>query len=70
MQKTIQIDMFEGLLTHESFQLEKLLILEGQQEKLRKGIFRRYGEQEKRIKKLSENVDQLINLLEKGKKDG
>lgn len=59
-----QLDMFEGLLTHESFQLERLLVLEGQQEKLRKGIFQRYGEQEKKIKKLSESVDHLLNILE------
>ena len=64
MSTEYQLDMFEGLMTHESFQLEKLLILERQQENLRKGIFRRYGEQEKKIKQLSESVDHLINLLE------
>ncbi len=64
IQNNQQLDMFEGLMTHESFQLERLLILEGQQDKLRKGIFQRYNEQEKKIKKLSESVDHLINLLE------
>ncbi len=61
-----QLDMFEGKLFPEFSQGEKIRILEEKQENLRRGIFRRWNEQEGKIKILSESLSNVLNILEKG----
>ena len=58
--------MFEGKLFPEFSQGEKIRILEEKQENLRRGIFRRWNEQEGKIKILSESLSNVLNILEKG----
>lgn len=59
----VQVDMFESTV----FSVEKewkLIELEEKQDKLRKGLFKRWKEQEEKIKKLSNEVRFLAGLLE------
>ncbi len=60
-----QLDMFEGKLFPEFKQSEKIRILEEKQETLRRGLFRRWDEQEKKIQTLSEALSRVITILEK-----
>jgi hypothetical protein len=60
-----QLDLFEECLTVEWIHGEKIRKLEEQQTNLRKGIFGRWKEQEKKIQALSEYVSQILNILEK-----
>jgi len=62
-EKYVQEDLFEGFLTHEMIQMQKIKELEDKQDTLRRGLFRRFTEQEKRINSLSENVEHLISLV-------
>ena len=60
-----QMDMFEGKLFPEFVHGEKIRLLEEKQETLRRGLFRRWNEQEKKIKTLSESLSNILNLLGK-----
>lgn len=60
-----QTDMFEELVTPDFLHGEKIRKLETQQNNLRRGIFRRWKEQEDKIQKLSASFDQVLSLLEK-----
>ena len=56
--------MFEGFIAPESEALEKIILLENQQHSLRRGIFKRYAEQESKILEISQLMKQLIEVLE------
>lgn len=60
-----QLDMFDGPITADFLHGEKIRKLEEQQNNLRKGIFRRWKEQEDKIQSLSESLSQVLALLEK-----
>jgi len=62
-QEYSQMDLFEGLLTPEGVNFEKILVLQEQQDNLRRGLFRRYGDHEKRINEISENMKLLLEIL-------
>lgn len=59
-----QMDLFEGKLFPEFIQAEKIRALEQQQNTLRRGLFKRWNEQEKKIQSLSESLEKLVKLLE------
>ena len=65
-----QLDLFDGFISAEFVQGEKIRKLEEQQNNLRKGIFRRWKEQEGKIQSLSESLSQVLHLLEKECTDG
>ncbi len=65
-----QMDMFDGCITADFVHGEKIRKLEEQQNNLRKGIFRRWKEQEDKIQTLSESLTQVLNLLGKECSDG
>jgi len=48
-----QMDLFEGKLFPEFIHAEKIRALEEQQNNLRRGLFKRWNEQEKKIESLS-----------------
>lgn len=60
-----QLDLFEGKISLEVIHGEKIRLLEEKQEKLRKGLFRRWNDQEEKIKEFSKTLSQLLVLLEK-----
>jgi len=60
-----QLDMFEGRLFPEFVQSEKIRLLEERQETLRRGLFRRWNDQEKKIKTLTESLSNVLSILEK-----
>jgi len=60
-----QLDMFDGPITADFLHGEKIRRLEEQQNNLRKGIFRRWKEQEDKIQSLSDSLSQVLALLEK-----
>jgi len=60
-----QLDLFDGFISAEFVHGEKIRKLEEQQNNLRKGIFRRWKEQEGKIQSLSESLAQVLALLEK-----
>jgi len=66
MEKDIsnQMDLFEGCVTVEWIHGEKIRKLEEQQSNLRKGLFRRWKEQEEKIQGLSNSISQVLQLLE------
>jgi len=64
MLKESQLDMFNTKLFPEFYQAERIRQLEEQQDKLRKGLFRRWNDQEKKIKDIQQNLDNLLSLLE------
>lgn len=64
MNSSCQPDMFEGFITPESEALDKIILLENQQHSLRKGIFKRYAEQESKILEISQLMKKLIDVLE------
>jgi len=59
-----QMDLFEGPLCVEWIHGEKIRLLEQQQTNLRKGIFRRWKEQEEKIQGLSDSISKVLQLLE------
>lgn len=59
-----QMDLFEGYLSVEWIHGEKIRKLEEQQATLRKGIFRRWKEQEEKIQGLSNSISRVLQLLE------
>jgi len=65
-----QMDMFDGPITADFLHGEKIRRLEEQQNNLRKGIFRRWKEQEDKIQTLSESLTQVLKLLERECNDG
>jgi hypothetical protein len=65
-----QLDLFDGCLSVEWIHGEKIRKLEDQQNNLRKGLFRRWKEQEGKIQTLSESLSQVLKLLEKECNDG
>lgn len=60
-----QLDMFDGKVFPEFIQGEKIRHLEERQEALRKSLFGRWNEQEKKIKTLSESLATVLGILEK-----
>lgn len=63
--KIEQMDLFEGCLSVEWIHGEKIRKLEEQQNNLRKGIFRRWKEQEEKIQSLTDSFSQVLELLGK-----
>lgn len=61
--KIDQLDLFEGKLFPEFIQAEKIRLLEEKQETLRRGLFRRWNEQEKKITTLSIQLTQVLDIL-------
>lgn len=62
--KQIQLDMFSSEFDVEVDTSLRLSKLEEQQEKLRRGLFKRWGEQEKKIKTLHKEFQILTGILE------
>ena len=62
--KLEQMDLFDGALTIEWIHAEKIRKLEEQQSNLRKGLFRRWQEQEEKIQVLSDSISKVLQLLE------
>lgn len=60
-----QLDLFDGVNFPFFSYNEKIRLIEEKQENLRKGLFRRWDQQEKKIKALSESLNQVLNLLGK-----
>jgi len=60
-----QMDLFEGKLFPEFIHAEKIRVLEEKQENLRRGLFKRWNDQEKKINTLTESLEKLVKLLEK-----
>ena len=58
-----QLDLFDGFISAEFVHGEKIRRLEEQQNNLRKGIFRRWKEQEDKIQTLS-GLEQLFGPLD------
>lgn len=65
-----QMDMFEGCISSEFIHGERIKKLEEQQNNLRRGIFRRWKEQEDKIQSLAQSLSQVLKLLEKECKNG
>jgi hypothetical protein len=61
--KLEQLDMFDGILFPESIQFKKIIDLEKRQENLRKGIFKRYGEQNKKIDSLYIILNEMLSII-------
>jgi len=58
-----QLDLFDTHSVEKSAEMEMLLHLEEQQDNLRRGIFRRYNEQQSRIRTLETLVFELAQIL-------
>jgi len=58
-----QMDLFEGKLFPEFIHAEKIRVLEEKQETLRRGLFRRWNEQEKKITTLTTQLTQVLDIL-------
>jgi hypothetical protein len=58
-----QLDLFEGQLFPEFVNSEKIRLLEESQNNLRRGLFKRWSEQEKKIDTLFSQVNSLISIL-------
>ncbi len=58
-----QLDLFEGKLFPEFIQAEKIRVLEEKQETLRRGLFRRWNDQEKKITTLTTQLTQVLDIL-------
>ncbi len=58
-----QLDMFEHKLSAETLNFEKIVLLEKSHHNLRKGLFRRYGEQENKINEMTVLMKKLLEIL-------
>lgn len=58
-----KLDFFENKIFPESVQGEKIRLLEEKQEKLRRGLFKRWNTQEQKINALSENIYNILKIL-------
>lgn len=58
-----QLDMFEEQSFPEFITIQKIMKLEEQQNNLRRGMFKRWNEQEKKIETLSSHLNQLVGIL-------
>ena len=59
-----QMDLFEGMLFPEFIQAEKIRVLEEQHHSLRRGLFKRWNQQEKKITNLNEQLTKILDILE------
>lgn len=59
-----QMDLFEGMLFPEFIQAEKIRVLEEQHHNLRRGLFKRWNQQEKKITNLNEQLTKILDILE------
>lgn len=60
-----QLDLFDGKLFPEFIYAEKIRDIEENQTKLRKSLFGRWSEQEKKINTLTDQVGELLDILSK-----
>lgn len=60
-----QLDFLEGKISPTWIQAEKMKILEEQQNKLRKSLFKRWDLQEKKIESLEKSLEELTQLIKK-----
>ncbi len=63
MYNNTQLDMFHEVLPPEIKNMEKLALLEHQQNKLRQGLFKRFGEHEKKFSEISDLLGKVLQIL-------
>ena len=59
-----QLDLFESVPTHEMIQNQKIMQLKEEQDKLRKGFFKRYEEHKKQIQYIKETIFTILEAME------
>lgn len=59
----LQMDMFDGLMSPGKIGFERIMRLEQRQENLRRGLFKRFGDHEKKINKISVLMEEIVETI-------